>query len=398
MRKNPKLSGTAHNVFGIQVGVGITILVRNKAARAANQRFIKYHRVPEFWRNSEKLDWLAEAVDVDGVEWQTLAPNAKNAWITEGLESDFDEFLPMGNKDAKAGKDDKTIFKTYSGGVSTNRDSFVYNFDISHLEGGLHHFINAFNMEADRWRYEGAKYTDIDEFAAASEMTLKWSRNLKREMKAGKNVVFDKATIRDALYRPFCKKHLYFDAILVDERGAWPRLSPNSDAKNPVIVVSDIGHRTPFSVLMTDCIPDLHLVSTADGTQCFPLYTWSADGSERFDNITSHAVELVRAQFGAGVSREDIFYATYALLHAPTYRAKFAENLKRELPRLPLDFFLETALADGRLEAEMSAPSSEFLHSAGLAPSSKQVSGNRLEEGVSPADSQRATKANDVAA
>ncbi|MBW3634903.1 MAG: N-6 DNA methylase, partial [Armatimonadetes bacterium] len=100
VRKNPKLSGTTHNVFGIQVGVGVTILVRNSKS---SERFIKYHRVPEFARNTEKLDWLAEVKDVSGVEWQTLAPNAKNAWLTEGLEVDFDEFVPMGSKEAKAG-------------------------------------------------------------------------------------------------------------------------------------------------------------------------------------------------------------------------------------------------------------------------------------------------------
>ncbi len=99
VRKNPKLSGTTHNVFGIQVGVGITILVKNSAS---TERFIRYHRVPEDWRKTEKLAWLAETVDVDGVEWQDLTPNAKNAWLTEGLEEDFETFVPLGSKAAKA--------------------------------------------------------------------------------------------------------------------------------------------------------------------------------------------------------------------------------------------------------------------------------------------------------
>ena len=114
-----------------------------------------------------------------------------------------------------------------------------------------------------------------------------------------------------------------------------PKTFPTRETKNLIICVPGAGASIPFCAFMTDKIVDLNFLSNP--VQCFPLYTFSADGSERFDNITSHAVEVVRAQFGDAVSREDIFYATYALLHAPTYRVKFAENLKRELPRLPLD-------------------------------------------------------------
>ena len=335
MRKNPKLSGTTHNVFGIQVGVGITILVRNAAARAAGQRFIKYHRVPEFWRKGEKLDWLAETVSVEGIEWQTLAPNRKNAWLTEGLEADFDEFVPLGTKAAKASfsADSKTIFKTYSLGVSTNRDGIAYDFNQQKLENEIRAFAEEYNGEVTRWQSQPKKdKTSIDDFV--SYTTMKWSRNLKRDLRMGKEIDFDPKHIRPSLYRPFCKMNLYFADTVIDERGAWPKILPQEDPEFRAICVSNAGNSKPFHCLMTDCIPDLHL--TGD-SQCFPLYTYSADGSERFDNVTGFALQAARAQWGDSVSREDIFYATYALLHAPSYRTKFAENLKRELPRLPLD-------------------------------------------------------------
>ncbi len=332
VRKNPKLSGTAHNVFGIQVGVGITILVRNAAS---SERFIKYHRVPEFWRNTEKLEWLADAVAVDGVEWQTLSPNAKNAWLTEGLQEDFETFVPLGTKAAKASfsVDSKTIFKTYSLGVSTNRDGIAYDFSRQKLEVEIRAFAEEYNGEVKRWKVENAKgEISADDFV--NYTTMKWSRNLKRDMRMGKEIDFDSANIRLGLYRPYCKMNLYFADTVIDERGSWPRIFPTNDPNFRVICVSGSGSQKPFHCLMTNEIPNLDLV---EKTQCFPLYTYSADGSERFDNITSHAVGVARAQWGESVSREDIFYATYALLHAPSYRAKFAENLKRELPRLPLD-------------------------------------------------------------
>ncbi len=110
VRKNPKLSGTMHNVFGIQVGAGITVAVR----KAGSEKFLKYHRVPENWRKTEKLDWLAEQQSVNGVEWKTLLPDAKNNWLTEGMQADYDDFLPLGTKDSESlpeGVDVHAIFQ-----------------------------------------------------------------------------------------------------------------------------------------------------------------------------------------------------------------------------------------------------------------------------------------------
>ena len=48
-------------------------------------------------------------------------------------------------------------------------------------------------------------------------------------------------------------------------------------------------------------------------------------------------MERFRAAYGESVTKEDIFYYVYALLHHPEYRTRYAENLKRELPRIPLN-------------------------------------------------------------
>jgi len=331
VRRNPKLSGTAHNVFGIQVGVGITILVRN---RASSERFIRYFRVPEWARRSEKLDWLDETKDVEGIEWQTLAPNAKNAWITEGLVEDFDSFAPMGTKEAKASfsADAKAIFKTYSLGVNTARDDWAYNFDEEVLKQNITRFTTFYNHEVDRWATRTDKEMKSEDFIQYDEKQIKWSRDLRVDLERGnKAQLGDK--VRVSLYRPFCKSFLFFDRILNEEIYSIPKLFPTQHVGNRVMIVGSY-ERKPFSVFMTDTTPNSNFYG--DPAQCFPLYTFSADGSERFDNISGWALEAVRAQFGDAVSREDVFYATYALLHHPAYRAKYAENLKRELPRLPL--------------------------------------------------------------
>ena len=320
------------NVFDITVGVGITICVRNSQDA---ERFIKYHRVLKASRKLERLELLKVSGDMAGLEWQTLTPNARNNWLTEGIDEDFDAFLPLGTKSAKASfsPDIETVFRRYSNGVKTNRDEVVYDFERAKLADGVKGFIEIYNSEVARWQASDRK-TPVDDFVDYSGM--KWSRDLKLDLKRGHKAVFDEANIRPALYRPFCKQWLYFDRILNEEVYALPKAFPRLDSENRVIVVSDLAHRSPFSALMTDCIPDLHLCASSDGFQCFPLYTYSPDGAERTENITAHALAGFRAAYGEAVSKEDIFHFVYALLHHPTYRAKYAENLKRDLPRVPL--------------------------------------------------------------
>src|SRR5947209_8041148 len=98
VRKNPKLSGTTHNVFGIQVGVGITIAIRNSQQ---TKRAVYYYRVPEFWRKTEKLALLHQKRSLTGIDWLELQPNARDVWITEGLQAEFSIFFPIGVKEAK---------------------------------------------------------------------------------------------------------------------------------------------------------------------------------------------------------------------------------------------------------------------------------------------------------
>ncbi len=145
VRKNPKLSGTTHNVFGIQVGVGITIAIR----KAGADTFLKYHRVAENLTRLSKTATLTAWRSLTGVPWNDLQPNIKNAWLTEGLQADFEDFLPIGSKETKTQKslEVKAIFKNYSGGVKTNRDEWVYDFDKDRLSDKIAILATNYNEE-----------------------------------------------------------------------------------------------------------------------------------------------------------------------------------------------------------------------------------------------------------
>ena len=330
---NSRKSSKGGNVFGIRVGVGITVAIRQKQSA---DRVLLYHRVPEDWRKEEKLSWLAKKRNVAAVEWQTLQPDDKQTWFIPLHADEFKTFLLLGSKEVKSGKDKsgETIFKTYSLGVCTNSDAYVYNFNRSSLTECAKNMVENFNAELDRWKRSGEP-KDISAFLRVDETVLKWVRNTKRSLSRGNYIDFDLDSIRTSLYRPFSKRFLFFDRAFNEDIYRLPDIFPNSvtEKENRVIIVGGYG-RKDFAVLVADGISDLNFY--ADPAQCFPFYVYDKEGGNRRENITEWALSQFRRHYAeASISKWDIFYYAYGLLHHPGYREQFAENLKRELPRLP---------------------------------------------------------------
>jgi len=359
------------NVFNdlIRVGVGITVAVR-RTAHAERKLF--YHRVPDYWKADQKLTFLEQHVSSNGrqnalntVAWHDMTPDTRGTWLVPQNADTFDAYMPMGSKETKSAKsaDIKTLFKTFSSGVKTNRDEVVYDYDETKLKREIQVFIEDYNGEVDRYRRAG-KPKEIDNFVHYER--VKWSRDLKLDLVRGKYAVYDDAKVRTSLYRPFCKQHLFFDRVLNEEVYVQPQFFPTAaaESENRVIVTSDIGHRAPqFSVLMSSAIADLHLCAAIDAHQCFPFYVYDEDGTNRRDNITDWALAQFQTQYAdPTITKWDIFYYTYGLLHQPAYRATYADNLKRDLPRLPFapNFRAVStagaALADLHLNYETIAP------------------------------------------
>ncbi len=310
VRKNPKLSGTTHNVFGIQVGVGITV-----AIKCRKERRLRYYRVPEFWRKEEKLAWLTERK----IEWKQLTPGIDSSWLTPEHGEAFSAFIPI-----------LDTFAVTSNGIQSNRDDVVYDFQAKALRSRVIQFIQDYNAEIDRY-VRAEKPCDIDNFV--SNERVKWSEALKLNLKRAKYASFENSKLRRALYRPFTIKNLFFDSVLNHRVFQIPRLFSIADSYNTVIVCTS-HTQTPFSVQVTDCVPSEAPAGRA--ARCFPFYTYAPDGTNRQENITDAALNQFRQRYTANaITKWDVFHYIYAILHHPGYREKFAENLKRELPRIP---------------------------------------------------------------
>ena len=382
VRENPKLSGTTHNVFGIQTGVAISFMVRRAKQKGCR---IYYARRPEMETAAEKLAFLGMS-KLDNLPFEEVRPDSKNNWIGQA-DTDFDSLLPIASREAKLAKTaakERAIFRLFSLGVVTNRDDWVYDDSTDSLERKVKYLIGAYNAEVKRL----AGIRDREKAVAMLDTSIKWTRAVKNDLLKGLKYSFDEQAIQRSFYRPFVKRHLYFDRHLNEMQYRLPEIFGSRGVdRQRTIVFTDPTSQKPFMVLCVDGIFDLHLVGAAAGSVGVPLRVQANGGFA--ENITDWAIEqfqrryaLRRRKNSRPITKEAIFHYVYGVLHDPVYREKYALNLKQEVPRMPLydDFWRwsewGTHLAEMHLGYESAVPAAlvrvdvpdQKSRQAGLAP------------------------------
>ncbi len=318
------------NVFDIRVGVGISIAVRSEEFFGHK---LLYNRVRESARKEEKLE-LLRTNTLSSVDWKRLSPNRKYTWLTSGTEAEFEAYLPIGSKESKRARLDQaeSIFKTYCSGVKTNRDMHVFDYVLDPLAARMKKFLEDYNGQVDKYRRLNPK-PNIDEFVDYE--LLKWDGTLKNDLRKENYGTFDIAKVGYSFYRPFTKKHLYFDSLIINSVYLHHFFFPATQPKvnNRAICISGAGHDV-FRTLVSDRICELKFSNSENGgTQCFPFYTYDQDGSNRTENITDWALDQFRSHYNdTAITKWDIFYYVYGLLHHPGYRERYALDLNATCP------------------------------------------------------------------
>ena len=332
-RKGLKISDA--NVFGIRVGVSINLFVKNKG-KSSESPNIFYYRTDDLWNRERKFNFLNEHQHTGNIEWNSVQPDKQHTWLTEGLHAEFDTFIPMGTKEAKAQKSivENVVFKTYSSGVKTGRDAWVYNFNRNVLAENVQRMISTYNAEADRWKRQEHQRINVNDFVVYDDTKIKWDRELRQHLQRGRYAEWTEHKVRTSFYRPFTKSNLFFDRILNNCVYLLPSFfpTPETEKENRIILIK-VGKELPMFALMANQIPDL---SSQSGSQCFPFYTYDENGTNRQENITDWALTEFRTYYSDDtITKWDIFHYNYGLLHHPTYREKYERNLKRDLPHIP---------------------------------------------------------------
>jgi predicted helicase len=326
VRANSSLSGTKHNVFGIQTGVAIAFLVRRKGRGSTS---IRYCRRPELETAEEKLSFLGPA-HLAEMDLQLIKPNERGDWLNVG-SSAFDEFLPIADKRTKLAdtrQNERAIFKLFSLGIVTNRDDWLYG-RAGAVEPKVRHFIDRYESERLRLRSitRGSNISDL------VDRSIKWTSELEAYILKRRALHFDKKQLVASLYRPYTMRETYFAPVLTHRPYQQDILFPDKEHPNFAIAFG-FEERADFAALATNALPnkDMFLPSAA---QVLARYRYTKSG-ERIDNITDWAVNKFAAHYGKkGITKDAIFHYVYAVLHDPLYRETYALNLKREFPRIP---------------------------------------------------------------
>ncbi len=383
IRKNMLSKGRAKeggNVFGSgsMAGISISLLLKNPNAAVQGQIF--YHDVGDDLSRDEKLERIGAYVSVAGIEhWQSITPDGHGDWLKQRDES-FGQFIVLGDKKGDAPK----LFENFSQGVLTARDAWAYNACRESVAANMERMIDFYNAELIRFNIahigfdRKSRESKVERFIDTNQAQISWTRALKQDLAKDRRFAFEIDCLTQSLYRPFTKRWLYFNRRFNEMVYQMPRIFPNAAAENRVICVAGTGARSGFSVIMADRVTDFQ---TMDNGQCFPLYLYDeaaqsaksdlftdpAEGSlRRRDSITDSGLAHFQTAYpGEQISKEDLFYYVYGILHSPDYCERFADNLSKELPRIPVvkkaaDFWALSkagrALADLHLNYETVEP------------------------------------------
>ncbi len=316
------------NVFGegSRAPVALVFLVKNPAAQEKGK--IYFHTVADYLSREEKLAEISKFGTISNMEWSEIIPDRHGDWLNQRDDS-YGRFMRVDGKKT----DEKYIFRNYSCGMKTNRDSWVYNSSQHKLLDNIRRTANAYNQAIDRIE------SGIDPQTVISETVkdISWTRGSKNKLQNLVRVKTYEEKISESNYRPFFKQNLYYDKnpCFVEMPGRWSEIFSGNDSENLCICVNQkYSEDAGCIALITDKLADLHFNGDI---QCFPLYLYDADGTKT-DAITDDALSHFREPYGAegtAITKDDIFYYIYGILHSPEYRSRYANNLMKELPRIP---------------------------------------------------------------
>ncbi|MFH3966925.1 MULTISPECIES: DEAD/DEAH box helicase [Acinetobacter calcoaceticus/baumannii complex] len=335
---------------GSRAPIVIAVLVKNPNAKQHGQ--IYFHDIGDYLSREEKLEKLSDLVSINGITaidgWTTITPDVHNDWLNQRDDS-FSEFISIGNKKNKAEID---LFDNYSRGVATSRDAWVYNFSKDKLIQQIKESINYYNSEVSRYKASNLS-CKAEDFVSFDSTKFHWDRANKWDLEKHKSYIYDSNSVYKACYRPFTKTNFYFNKYLNNMVYQMPQFFPTRDAKNIVISLTGLGTPKEFTCIISNIVPDVQLSSNG---QCFPLYLYEENivkdndtdlFSQAGSNTTDGQYTRKDAISDAGlkhfqdayptetISKEDIFYYVYGLLHSEDYRTRYADNLIKELPRIP---------------------------------------------------------------
>ena len=345
---------------GSRTPVSITILVKRKGVK--KDGFVRYHDIGDYLSREQKLSIISEFGDISAIKWSFITPNENNDWINQRNQS-YINFIAVGDK--KRNEALSLFLDNYAIGLETSRDAWTYSFSAEQVLSTSNRMVDFYNEDRARCHNEYTTQVESNQISQSTEAKTAFISNI-RSMDATKinwttslfthflnnTPIEHTARVATVAYRPFCKKHLAYNVPLIHRPSCWASIFPTDDTQNLVISISCAPIKKPFSVLITDTIQDRNML---EHDQCFPMYMY--DKVEKHGNaqmtlfgdteeedtvgykkryaISDAALTKFKGIYGDRVTKEDIFYYLYAVLHSKDYIEAYADNLAKEMVRIP---------------------------------------------------------------
>lgn len=323
LRGNQRTSGETSRkeggkIFGSgsRAPIAISILVKD----GSNDHHLYYKDIGDYLSRQQKFDVISRASSVGGIDWTEISPDGNNDWLNQ-RDMNYREYTPIVTKLSS-----DTVFKVSAVGVVTSRDSWVVGYNKHKVGKNSELLIEHYNREVKR--ADGKKWSDYD--ASSDSSYINWSRGMKTSLSKERQFIFKPDRLIRALYRPFTKKWMYYDKDLVEMPGVYHRIFGEH---NTVLITTGRGASKDFSALATDLIPNLDCLEKAQG-----FMRYNNEENNSVENILAPDRDNVSAEFAArlGLTTDETYAYVYGLLNSPEYQQKYANDLKKDLARIPV--------------------------------------------------------------
>ncbi|MFK4877743.1 DEAD/DEAH box helicase [Lactococcus petauri] len=291
----------AGNIFGggSRTPIAISILVKD----GSDNHEVHYNDIGDYLNRDQKLSILRENESIENIEWSEIIPDRNNDWINQRDENY--ETYPSLNID---------IFNVSAPGVLTARDFWTINFSEEHTFENADRMIKNYNSEL------GKSIEEIN----TDETFVKWSTSLKELFKNKRELSISKSDIVEVMYRPFTKKYMSYKKGLIHRPAKWDE---KYTLGTEIIYTTGVGISKDFSAMMIDKIPNFHFMDTGKG------YVLNPKQNDELLEMTPINEMYLRK---LNVAEKDVPYYVYGVLHHKGFIGKYANNLNKEIPRIPL--------------------------------------------------------------
>lgn len=350
------------NVFGSGARTTVAIFIGIKNPAHTGPCEIHYRDIGDYLTREDKLR-IVGAGTLDTVDWQAITPNQHGDWVSQ-RDDTFNMWPILGTK--KPVPEQIAVFATLSSGLSTGRDAWCYASSRNALAQNIETLLEQYETVRQEFQdhvqkngISSPKEADVSQFLTdnpdhTTHGRMSWNRSIKQHAARGTTIEWNNKYVFPGLYRPFAPQWSYFDRRINDAVSQLPSVFPTPHHTNIGIYQVGSGSVVPFSALVMEKIPERHVTGAGSGGQFFPRWTYEKAcreegqidfgaaandidewGYRRVDNITDPILALYRKAGGDQVTKDDIFFYVYGLLHDPAYREAYASDLKKMLPHIP---------------------------------------------------------------